>query len=113
MHKRWPDTPYEELTRQHEPPCVTGGNHAPPPKADNPNQGPVPFLTLRGHWLTQVGLGVGANVRIEAFATGVTLRNIDPPGPLPRNIPTPLEREVHYTEVQPHTHHPHKPWSEA
>ena len=93
-------------------PICSGHNVPPTPLHPPGGNGPIPFLALRGRYLEQIGLGVGAEVRIEVSNEGVMLRPVGAMHVLPDGVPPLLEREVHYTEVEPHSHHPHKPWSD-
>ena len=67
-------------------------------------EGPVPFLMLRGRWLAQMGFAVGANVKVEALEGKIIISIVGEPTPRVAKVPTTMEREIHYTEVEPHTH---------
>lgn len=75
------------------------------PRFPEDPEGPVPFLMLRGRWLRQMGFYVGAQVLVEAMANGViTIRVMGVPGVMVPKVPMAFGREIHYTEVEAHTH---------
>jgi hypothetical protein len=114
MHKLRSQAP-RNTTPRITPVAPTASQHDSPPPPHRPDfdvAGPVPFLSLRGRWLAQMGFGVGAQVRVEACGTKLTLEAIGNATDIKACVPTTLEREVHYTEVEPYTHHPHSPWSD-
>lgn len=108
MQRHWADTPSIED-------FIGEGASRPDPESDNEPQlysdlaesnfgGRVPFLMLRGRWLRQMGMGIGSKLKVQASQGRIIIDLIGPaPAPVP-NVPTVLEREVHYTDVLPHTH---------
>jgi hypothetical protein len=117
MQKHWSDIPHEDPSNDTScPVCQALDTNPPPLAAGHATAGAVPFVMLRGHWLEQMGFGVGATVRIAVAGTRLTLDVVpDPNVPAttpPAGVPTQVEREVHFTEVEAHTHHDPTAWSD-
>lgn len=117
MHKHWSDIPHEDPSHPSScPVCETLDTHPPLSAVGDAIAGSVPFVMLRGHWLTQMGFGVGATVRVAVTGTRLTMDVVpDPTLPArrpPAGVPTEVEREVHFTEVEAHTHHDPTAWSD-
>jgi hypothetical protein len=115
MQMHWEDTPYEAPSHETACPICARLNEedAIPLTAGYSANGSLPFLMLRGWWLEQMGFGVGSTVRVEANGSRIVMEAVANAGEPQPGVPTLLEREVHYTEVEPHTHHRHHPWSDV
>ncbi len=73
---------------------------------------PKPLVILSGHWLEQMGFGVGATLRMEALGTRIILDVVANPSEVQHGAPTLLEREVHYTDVHADVPARPHPWSD-
>jgi hypothetical protein len=115
MHMHWEDPMY--TCPSNEAPCPFGGGHdsnnTPPLSAGYASGSATPFLMVTGRWLEQMGFGVGATVRLEAIGPRLVIEAVArSTEPQPR-VPTRLHREVHYAEVEAHSHPRRHPWSDV
>ncbi len=120
MQKIWPETPNPErdpaaMEPESETPtsppqtaASAGGSEPPnpPPANDDEHDDYVPFFLTRGHWLRHIGLGKGTTLRFEWTGEQLIITPRYPPGFRTLHMPTTLEREVHYSQVQAYAHHP-------
>jgi toxic protein SymE len=114
MQKHWADTPHTDPSNDlHCPICQELEALAGPAlAAGHTEDDTTPFMTLRGRWLEQMGFGAGSTVRVDASGTRITIDVVARPGDPQPEVPATLEREVHYTEVEPHVLNGHHVWSE-
>lgn len=111
MLSHWADPPPCDCPTCAPRPPRLPSNHAererlhdrPAPWPANPD-GPVPFVMLRGRWLAQMGFCVGTEVKVEVVEGRIVIAPLGAATPPVEAIPTTLTREIHYTDVEAHTH---------
>lgn len=109
MQKHWAETPHTEPSNASNCPICDELNalNGPALAAGHAGDDATPFMTLRGHWLEQMGFGAGSVVRVDASGTRITIDVVGNPGDPPPDVPSALEREVHYTDVEAYASLPH------
>jgi hypothetical protein len=114
MQRHWSQPAYDDPSNESTCPVCSRLAHDPFPLPEVPPEDapPTPLVNLRGHWLEQMGFGVGATVRIEAVGSRIILDVVANPSEIQHGVPTLLEREVHYTEVEADIPHRVHPWSD-
>ncbi|WP_421568068.1 hypothetical protein [Stenotrophomonas sp. PD6] len=96
MQTHWADTPYFEIGRDLNYPATCPNDEvrasSPPPCAVCDDE-PIPYMLLRGPWLSRMGFDIGSKVSVRACSRFITISVVEPSTRMVSDPPPMLERQ--------------------